>query len=122
MERRTTSTLSWSALHQDYELSDPQRAEDRRLTRDDLAWFAWLEAVSSFAFHGLNGSFTARKELKQRGAGYWYAYRKRGGTLAKTYLGKTTDLTFARLEDAASVLQAPRLTTARTPVSRPPPA
>src|SRR5215472_14539789 len=120
MEHRATSTLSWSALHQGYELSDPQRGERRRLTRDDPAWFAWLEAVSSFAFYGHNGSFTARKETKQRGAGYWYAYRKREGTLAKTYLGKTTDLTFARLEGAASVLQAPRATTARTPVPRSP--
>jgi LuxR family transcriptional regulator, maltose regulon positive regulatory protein len=122
MEHRTTSTLSWSALHQGYELSDPQREVGRRLTRDDPAWFAWLEAVSSFAFYGHNGSFTARKETKQRGARYWYAYRKREGTLAKTYLGKTTDLTFARLEGAASVLQAPRATTARSPVPRPPPA
>src|SRR5215469_14747743 len=122
MERRATSTLSWSALHQGYELCDPQPGEGRRLTRDDPTWLAWLEAVSSFAFSGHNGSFTARKETKQRGAGYWYAYRKRAGTLAKTYLGKTTDLTFARLEAAASVLQAPRATTARTPVPRPPPA
>src|SRR5215471_7992842 len=122
MEHRATSTLSWSALHQGYELSDPQRGEGRRLTRDDPAWFAWLEVVSSFAFHGHNGSFTARKETKQRGAGYWYAYRRREGTLAKTYLGKTTDLTFARLEGAATVLQAPRASAARAPAPLPPAA
>src|SRR5215475_9870671 len=122
MEHRATSTLSWSTLHQGYELSDPQRAVELRLTRNDPAWLAWLEEVSSFAFHGQNGSFTARKETKQRGAGYWYAYRKREGTLAKTYLGKTPNLTFARLEGAASALQAPRATTARTPAPRPPPA
>src|SRR5215831_6703364 len=122
MEHRATSTLSWSALHQDYELSDSQRAEDRRLMGDDLAWFAWLEAVSSFAFHGQNGSFTARKETKQRGAGYWYAYRKREGILAKTYLGKTADLTFARLEGVARVLQAPRASAAHPRAPLPPAA
>jgi LuxR family transcriptional regulator, maltose regulon positive regulatory protein len=74
MEHRATSTLSWSALHQGYELSDPQRGERHRLMGEDPAWFAWLEVASSFAFHGQNGSFTARKETKQRGAGYWYAW------------------------------------------------
>ncbi|MBV9616732.1 MAG: hypothetical protein JO031_14865, partial [Ktedonobacteraceae bacterium] len=74
MEHRAPSTLSWSALHQGYELSDPQHWEGLRLTTEDPAWFAWLEAVSSFAFQGQNGSFTARKETKQRGTGYWYAY------------------------------------------------
>jgi len=122
MEHRATSTLSWSALRQGYELSDPQRGEGLRLMGEDPAWFAWLEVVSSFAFHGQYGSFTARKETRQRGAGYWYAYRKREGTLAKTYVGKTADLTFARLEGAASVLQAPRASAARAPASLPPAA
>ncbi|HEY7781212.1 MAG TPA: hypothetical protein VIC85_13455, partial [Ktedonobacterales bacterium] len=71
MEHRATSTLSWSAPHQGYELFDPRRGEGLRLMGEDPAWFAWLEDVSSFAFHGQNGSFTARKETKQRGAGYW---------------------------------------------------
>jgi LuxR family maltose regulon positive regulatory protein len=35
--------------------------------------------------------------------------------LAKTYLGKTADLTFARLEGVATMLRTPRATTARTP-------
>ena len=122
MEHRATSTLSWSALHQGYELSDPQRGERLRLMGEDPAWFAWLEVASSFAFHGHNGSFTARKETKQRGAGYWYAYRKREGALAKTYLGKTADLTFARLEGVARVLQAPRASAARAPAPQPPAA
>ena len=122
MHHLTTSTLSWSALHQGYELSDPQRGQELRLTSEAPAWFAWVEAVSSFAFHGQNGSFTARKETKQRGTGYWYAYRKREGTLAKTYLGKTADLTFARLEGAARELGAPRATADRTPVPLPPSA
>src|SRR5262245_55566220 len=114
MHHLPTLTLSWSAQHQVYELADPERREVRRLPPEDPAWFAWLEVVSSFAFHGQNGSFTARKETKQRGAGYWYAYRKREGILAKTYVGKTADLTFARLEGVARVLQAPRASAAHT--------
>src|SRR5690349_24842890 len=122
MEHRATSTLSWSAPHQGYELFDPQRGEGLRLMGEDPAWFAWLEVVSSLAFHGQNGSFTARKETKQRGAGYSYAYRKREGNLAKTYVGKTADLTFARQEDVASVLQTRRVSAARVPAAQAPAA
>ena len=62
------------------------------------------------------------KETKQRGAVYWYAYRKREGKLAKKYLGKTADLTFTRLKEVAGVLYADRATGARTndPAPSPP--
>src|SRR5262249_7752983 len=53
---------------------------------------------------GRQGAYTARKETKQRGESYWYAYRKRAGKLKKTYLGKSTDLTLARLEEVADLL------------------
>lgn len=76
MQHIASSTLSWSARRQAYELSDAKRREVLRMTSDDPAWFARLDEVSSFAFHGQSGSFTARKETKQRGAVYWYAYRK----------------------------------------------
>ena len=115
MQHIASSTLSWSVRHQAYELSDAKLREVFRMTSEDPVWFAWLDEVSSFAFHGQHGSFAARKETKQRGSVYWYAYRKREGTLAKKYLGKTTDLTFARLEEIAGVLHADRATAARTP-------
>src|SRR5215470_357535 len=108
MQHIASSTLSWSADDQSYALSDAQRREVRRLPIEDPAWFAWLEGVSSFAFHGQRGSFTARKETKQRGAVYWYAYRKTKGKLAKKYLGKTADLTLTRLEAVADVLDVER--------------
>jgi len=60
MQHIASSTLSWSADDQSYALSDAQRREVRRLPIEDPAWFAWLEGVSSFAFHGQRGSFTAR--------------------------------------------------------------
>src|SRR6266540_2691570 len=43
------------------------------------AWYAWLEGATSFAFFGVSGHFTARKERRRQGDGYWTAYRKRGG-------------------------------------------
>ncbi len=115
MQHIASSTLSWSERQQVYELSAAKHHEVLRMTIETPAWFAWLDEVSSFAFHGQHGSFTARKETKQRGSVYWYAYRKREGTLAKKYLGKTTDLTFTRLEDIAGVLHADRATAARPP-------
>ncbi len=120
MQHIASSTLSWLARHLVYELSDAKHREVLRMTIEGPAWFAWLDEVSSFAFHGQSGSFTARKETKQRGAVYWYAYRKREGKLAKKYLGKTADLTFARLEDVAGMLPADRATAART--LEPPPS
>ena len=114
MQHIASPTLSWSAAHQVYELSDGKLCEQLHLMIEGPAWFAWLDEVSSFAFHGQRGSYLARKETKQRGAVYWYAYRKTQGKLAKKYLGKTADLTMARLEDVASVLHADRATAAST--------
>jgi LuxR family transcriptional regulator, maltose regulon positive regulatory protein len=71
MQHIASSTLSWSARHQVYELADAKLREVLRMTSEDPAWFAWLDEVSSFAFQGQRGSFTARKETKQRGAVYW---------------------------------------------------
>jgi LuxR family maltose regulon positive regulatory protein len=104
MQHIASPTLSWSAAHQAYEFSEGKPGEPLRLTSEGPAWFAWLDSVSSFAFHGQSGSFTARKETKQRGAGYWYAYRKTQGTLAKKYLGKTASLTLVQLEQVAVAL------------------
>ncbi len=66
-------------------------------------WFAWLTDHSGFIFRGSAGHFTARLELR-RGIPYWYAYRWRGGKLSKTYLGKATELTLERLEQASARL------------------
>src|SRR5262249_20212022 len=73
---------------------------------DSSAWFAWLDELSSFAFQGRVAHYTARKEQSPRGEGYWYAYLGVGNKLSKRYLGETTNLTLARLEQVASELQA----------------
>src|SRR5829696_4608335 len=83
------------------------------------AWFAWLEAATTFAFAEAAGSFTARKERSGRSGAYWKAYRMRGGLLRRAYLGKSSELTLVRLQAAALELadQEPR-TTQRVPARR----
>lgn len=115
MQHLAPSTLSWSERQQVYELSAAQHREVLRMSSDTPAWFVWLDEVSSFAFYGQRGSFTARKETKQRGSAYWYAYRRRERVLTKKYLGKTADLTFPHLEEIASALDVDRAKAARMP-------
>ena len=66
-------------------------------------WHEWLAENESFVFEGSAGHLTARREIR-RGISYWYAYRRRGGVLAKTYLGRPHELTQARLEQASAHL------------------
>lgn len=75
---------------------------------DSASWAAWLTdpATRSFAFQSSSGNFTARKEPRSRGGEYWVAYRKRDGKLHKAYLGKSQDVTLARLKDVAEVLDS----------------
>ncbi|HEX6557563.1 MAG TPA: hypothetical protein VF026_32665 [Ktedonobacteraceae bacterium] len=60
-------TLAWSPARAAYELYQTRDRETLRIVPDSPAWFAGLERVSSFAFSGKSGHFTARKEAKQRG-------------------------------------------------------
>jgi LuxR family maltose regulon positive regulatory protein len=101
-------TLAWSPVTAAYELYQTRDREALRIVPDSPAWFAWLDQVSSFAFLGKNGHFTARKEAKQRGDRYWSAYLATGEQLTKKYLGKSADLTLARLEHIAGMLPAQR--------------
>jgi non-specific serine/threonine protein kinase len=69
-------------------------------------WFAWLAGATTFAYAGPDGGFTARQETVGQGRGgrYWKAYRRSGGRLHRAYLGRSEDLTLARLESAAAEL------------------
>ena len=99
-------TLAWSPATETYELYQTRDREVLRIVPDGPAWFAWLDQVSSFAFSGKSGHYTARKEAKQRGDRYWSAYLTMGEHLIKKYLGKTADLSLARLEHIAGTLRA----------------
>ena len=75
-------------------------------------WFEWLtlEDTRSFAFEGYQGHFTARKENKQRGSEYWYAYRWLNGKTTKAYLGTSNKLTRDKLNEVAIQLSRQQLT------------
>lgn len=68
----------------------------------------WLETTKSFRFipNSPNTPYTARKE-PGKGGDYWYGYRKVTGRLHKKYIGKTSDLSTAKLEDVAEALNIP---------------
>jgi LuxR family maltose regulon positive regulatory protein len=99
-------TLAWSPATETYELYQTRDRGTLGIVPESPAWFAWLDQVSSFAFVGKSGHCTARKEAKQRGDRYWSAYLATGERLTKKYLGKSSDLTLARLEHIASMLYA----------------
>jgi LuxR family maltose regulon positive regulatory protein len=73
-------------------------------------WIEWLAGHEQFRFDGAAGHFSARRECRH-GGDYWYAYRRRDGILHKAYLGKSTDLSLDRLEEAAANLAGRSLLT-----------
>ncbi len=74
------------------------------------AWFRWLEAATTRRFTYpvfdprvgyIVGFMTVRKERRQRGGWYWSVYRRSGGQLRRVYLGRSSSVTRARLEEVA---------------------
>jgi LuxR family maltose regulon positive regulatory protein len=96
MPKIITSTLAWSPELQRYALFDGSTRLD--ILPESPAWFDWLNQASSFVFLAEQGRYTLRKERKQRGDAYWYAYHHEDKQFAKKHVGKTSDLTLARLE------------------------
>ncbi|HXX79238.1 MAG TPA: hypothetical protein VEI53_12145, partial [Ktedonobacteraceae bacterium] len=112
MPRPAPYLLKWSSAAQCYELYEERDQAIIDLEVESPAWFIWLEKASSFAFHGRMGSYTARQEHKERGGGYWYAYLREQDKVTKRYLGRSADLTVARLElIAQSLIKHPPDTT-----------
>ena len=108
MPKQARYMLAWSPLHQTYELYESQSSEALDIVSDDRAWLAWVNQLSSFAFRGKNGAYTASKEQRQRGEGYWYAYARVEGKLVKHYLGRNMNLTVSHLEKIAQELRLHR--------------
>lgn len=69
-------------------------------------WQKWLASQTSFAFQGKAGHLNLLKEPRSRGNSYWYAYYYTGKSTIKAYLGATTELTFARLEEQVRELSS----------------
>jgi LuxR family maltose regulon positive regulatory protein len=117
MPKVPTYTLAWSSSIKAYELYETRNRGISRIVPDSPEWFAWLDQVSSFVFSGKTGHYTARKEPKQRGGQYWYAYLTTGERLTKKYLGKSVDITLAQLEHIAGILSAQSETQMLPPAS-----
>jgi chromosome segregation ATPase len=66
---------------------------------------AWVEAISSFRFEptGDGKPCTVRKEA----SGYWYGCRKVAGKVRKKYIGKSSEVSIAKLEEIAEALEVP---------------
>ena len=96
--------LIWTVEDQMYRLQDTRDHIQLQVVLESAKWFDWLDTVSSFAFQGKNGHYTAHKERRSRGDAYWYAYVGTGKKLIKKYLGKSIDVTAARLEQVAMAL------------------
>ncbi len=109
MPKAAAYRLIWCAPRGGYELLDHHQGHVLPVLPGSPAWFAWLTTVPSFTFEGQQGHLTVRQERKQRGGTYWYAYRRQGNRLAKRYLGRTSELTLAHLEEVAASLSALRL-------------
>jgi LuxR family maltose regulon positive regulatory protein len=104
MPRFARIQLRWSEQAQNYILFMGDPASEQVLSSDRLDW---LEQVASFSFHCRSGMhYTVRKQKVQRGNDYWYAYRRLHGRIVKRYLGRMADLTLARLEDVARLLES----------------
>ena len=67
---------------------------------------AWLESIGSFRFEpsGDSKPYTVRKE-----SGYWYGCRKIAGKVRKKYIGKSPEISLAKLEEIAEALEIPPL-------------
>jgi chromosome segregation ATPase len=76
---------------------------------DSCKGSAWVESVSSFRYvpTGANKPYTVRQETK-KGGDYWYGYRKVAGRLHKKYIGKSSELSRAKLEEIAEALNTPQ--------------
>jgi hypothetical protein len=65
----------------------------------------WLESIKSFRFEpsGDSKAYTVRKEA----SAYWYGCRKVAGKVRKKYIGKSSRLNVATLEEIAEALEIP---------------
>ncbi|MBA2681325.1 MAG: hypothetical protein H0U76_23355 [Ktedonobacteraceae bacterium] len=80
----------------------------------------WLTQVSTFHFCAASGdTLTLRRETKQRGGGYWYAYKRVNGKVQKKYIGDTYKVTLSVLEELAYRFTHP---VAEEPPPPPPPS
>jgi LuxR family transcriptional regulator, maltose regulon positive regulatory protein len=104
MPKAAAYLLIWRPEREIYELRVSQSNRLLPVAPASQEWFTWLAAVPSFTFRGQAGQLTVRQEARSRGGTYWYASRRVGEHMVKRYLGRTPDLTPARLEEVAALV------------------
>ncbi|QBD78045.1 hypothetical protein EPA93_19415 [Ktedonosporobacter rubrisoli] len=105
MPRFAKYTLTWSAELSRYELIEGKNILEPLLIQNEELWLAWLADHSSFAFEGKNGHLSVLREGREKsGKSYWYAYRRQGNRVEKRYVGRSAELSVARLEQVAASL------------------
>jgi chromosome segregation ATPase len=72
---------------------------------DSPKGWVWVETIDSFRFEPSSGhkAYTVRREA----SGYWYGCRKVAGKVRKKYIGKTSEISRAKLEEIAKALEVP---------------
>jgi LuxR family maltose regulon positive regulatory protein len=113
--------LRWDLLQGTYTLHDTPSQRVLAVAPDSHTWCDWLASIPSFTFSGQHGHLTVRQETRSGGT-YWYAYRRVGAKMAKRYLGRTTELTPARLEEVAARVAEAALRAGREPLAPAAPA
>jgi LuxR family transcriptional regulator, maltose regulon positive regulatory protein len=119
MPKAAPYRLSWDPEQGSYALHDRQSERALSVAQDGHTWLDWLASIPSFTFRGQHGQLTVRQETRSGGT-YWYAYRRVGEKMAKRYLGRTTELTPARLEEVAAQLAGAALRTGQGTLARTP--
>ena len=106
MPKPARHALIWSVERDVYVVCDEQQRNALSLRENDSAWFDWLASRTSFSFQGKHGHLNLLKETRSRGGeGYWYAYVRHGKHRFNRYVGRTPNLTIARLEALADTLR-----------------
>lgn len=107
MPRAAPYRVTWDPERGSYELHDTSSQQALPVVPGSHEWYDWLRSVSSFTFGGQHAQVTVRQESRSGGSTYWYAYRRTGEKMAKKYLGRTSDLSLAHLEEVALQLASP---------------
>src|SRR5438876_7363861 len=106
MPKPLLHALIWSHEQKHYQLYSHGQPEQCFPPGDEPAFSRWLDEHTAFAFEGQAGQISVLKEAKRGGTGYWYAYRTQHRHTRKRYLGRTAQVTFARLEQVAQELNS----------------
>ena len=107
MPKAAPYRVIWDPERGSYELHDTSSQQALPVVPGSHEWYDWLRSVSSFTFGGQHAQVTVRQESRSGGSAYWYAYRRTGVKTTKKYLGRTSDLSLAHLEEVALQLASP---------------